>query len=270
MKRLTELIVAERSVIVVILLNTIALTIMGGTEPEMAGVDWPHNILLYQVAAIVDYGCIVYFILEALLKVRKDGWSKYWESGWNRFDFIIVIVSVPALFPVQGVKALKGVLVLRLGRLFRLFRAMRFIPNREHLWLGTKRALKASVGVFFALCIVNVILSIGATVLFGRYAPEFFGDPLISSYSMFRVFSIEGWYELPDFIAANTDNPMIGVLARLYFMGALLAGGFVLVGLMNAVFVDEMTMDNNDQLEGKVDALHEEIRAIRALLESKA
>ena len=38
------------------------------------------------------------------------------------------------------------------------------------------------------------------------------------------------------------------------------------MSLANAVFVDEMTMDNNDALEAKIDNLHEEIRELKRLL----
>ena len=35
------------------------------------------------------------------------------------------------------------------------------------------------------------------------------------------------------------------------------------MSLANAVFIDEMMMDNNKELEDKVDALTDEIRALR-------
>jgi voltage-gated sodium channel len=43
-------------------------------------------------------------------------------------------------------------------------------------------------------------------------------------------------------------------------------GGIFGIGLANAVFVDEMTMDNNQELERKVDELTREIRALRERL----
>jgi voltage-gated sodium channel len=221
---------------------------------------------VYAAARWVDYACVVYFVTEVVLKVRVVGWPSYWSSGWNRFDFIVVLLSSPVLLShFIDVGDLSIVLALRLGRLFRLFRVMRFIPNREHLWAGIKRALRASVGVFLALVVVNVVLSLGATQLFGRYAPEYFGNPAMSSYSLFRVFTVEGWYEIPDYVAANS-HPAIGVLARLYFIIAVLGGGILGLSLANAVFVDEMTIDNNEDVEAKLDTLLEEVRELRKQL----
>lgn len=277
---MVKLIIAERSVVAIIILNTLALSVMAFTDPQLlhasevhaaarGAAGWATSELghaAYEIARWVDYACVIYFILETALKIADQKPRRYWQNGWNRFDFIIVFFSCPVLLsPFFETHELSIVLVLRLGRLFRLFRLMRFIPNREHLYHGVRRALGASVGVFLALCLINVILSLGATQLFGKSAPEYFGNPALSSYSLFRVFTVEGWHEIPETIAARS-HPLIAVLARLYFMGAVLIGGFLGVALANAVFVDEMTMDNNDGLERKVDALTEEIRSLRAEL----
>lgn len=278
-----KLIIAERSVVAIIILNTLALGAMAFTDPDLFQASDVHDAVhgptawaatgwgrtLYAAARWVDYACVIYFIIETLLKVRQDGWRRYWSSAWNRFDFAIVLASAPVLLsPMLETTDLSIVLVLRMGRLFRLFRVMRFIPNREHLYRGVTRALKASIGVFLALVLINVVLSLGATQLFGEIAPEYFGNPALSSYSLFRVFTVEGWHEIPEAIAGKAP-PMLAVLARVYFMGAVLVGGFLGVALANAVFVDEMTMDNNDDLEEKVDALTEEIRALRDEIRAK-
>ena len=261
MKGIRELLISETLVVLIILVNAAALTVMGFTQAN----GYP-NPMLHDSAELVDKACVVYFVLEMALKIGGGGWKDYWAKGWNRFDFIVVWLSVPALLPSTSIIAAFS--IMRLGRLFRLFRLMRFIPNREHLMKGVRRALKASVGVFIGLCLVNFIFSIGATNLFAKHAPEYFGDPAISSYSIFRVFSIEGWYEIPDAIAnAQGATMWDGVMARLYFMTAMLVGGILGVGLANAIFVDEMTMDNTDDMEKKVDTLLEEVRDLKTLLE---
>ncbi len=265
MKRLLDILISERFVVVVILVNAAALTLIGYTDVEQHTRAW-HSDQVFYFARAVDRLCVGFFVLEVLLKVRRHGWRGYWVNGWNRFDFAVTLLSLPSLVPSLGVFA--GVSVFRVGRLFRLFRLMRFIPNRDHLYAGVRRALRASVGIFLALCIVNFVLSIGATFLFADDAPQYFGHPALSSYTLFRVFSVEGWYEIPDAIAQNA-SPLWGGFARLYFMASLLGGGVLGLSLANAIFVDEMTIDNNDDLERKVAALTDEIRLLRERLESK-
>jgi voltage-gated sodium channel len=54
------------------------------------------------------------------------------------------------------------------------------------------------------------------------------------------------------------------VFARIYFVGAVAVGGILGLSLANAVFVDQMTSDNTEPLQVKVDHLTDEIRALRA------
>lgn len=259
MKWLVNVIISERVVVSVILLNTLALFAAGFTE------DGSENqVFLFSV----DYFCVIFFIVEAVLKIRQLTWRGYWSDSWNRFDLTVVVLSLPVLLsPFMDTKAVGVVLVLRLGRLFRLFRLLRFIPNRDHMAVGVKRALRASIGVLLALILVNVILAIGATLLFKRHAPEHFANPFTSCYSIFKVCTVEGWYEIPDEIMEQSveqgNSPMWGVVARIYFIGSVLVMGIIGLSLANAIFIDEMTSDNTHAVEQKVDALHEEIRALR-------
>jgi len=59
---------------------------------------------------------------------------------------------------------------------------------------------------------------------------------------------------------------VMAVLARVYFVMAVIIGGIIGLSLANAVFVDEMTMDNTVKLETKVDKLLDEVRALRTQL----
>jgi len=277
MNRISRLLISERTVIAMIVINTIALAVVAQFETQ-ADYDTVRQLLaegpiVLRIAWCVDYACIVYFLVEMLIKVGEHGFKAYWRNGWNRFDFLVVVISIPVLFrPFVDLPDTGVILTLRLGRLFRLFRVMRFIPNREHLYNGIKRALRASIGVFLAILLLNVILALGATQLFGKLDPEHFGNPIVSSYSIFQVFTVEGWYEIPDTIAKAAEaqgDSHLGILARLYFLGSVTVGGLLGLALANAVFVDEMMVDNNDDLEHKVDTLTEEVRSLRKLLEER-
>jgi voltage-gated sodium channel len=264
MRKLRDVLVSDRVVIPVILLN--AFSLFAGSwlreeNPVCAACIW------------LDWACTVFFVLEAGLKIGREGFAGYWRGGWNRFDFVIIALSLPSLLEPLGLLdtgIFSVFLVLRLGRLFRLFRILRFIPDHAHMMIGIRRALRASVGVFIAIVIVNFVLAIGGSMLFGQHDPEHFGNPVLAIYSTFRIFTVEGWYEIPDAIAAGTDSDLLAVFARLYFVMVVLVGGILGLSLANAVFVDEMTADNTDKLEDKVDALLDEVRALRAELEARA
>ena len=89
---------------------------------------------------------------------------------------------------------------------------------------------------------------------------EAFKDPATSLYTMMQLISIEGWYEIP--LAIQTDMPGASVfLTRLYFVVLLIVGGMFGMSFINAVLVDAMVMDNNDELDSKVDKLNTDLVA---------
>lgn len=248
--------VTERIVTTSILLSTIAMIATGFTTPGSHA---------YYAWLGLDVACVTYFVVEAVLKMRIHGWDGYWSDPWNRFDLVIVAMSLPVLAApfTDDTAAFVGVPVVRMARLFRLFRLLRFIPERARLGAGIVRALRASVGVFLAIALVNFIFAMGAYELFAHKAPALFGDPARASYSMFRIFTIEGWHEIPEAIAAAT-SPGWALFARVYFGVAVLLGGILGLSLGNAVFVDQMIADNNDVVEHDVEALTREIQGLRA------
>lgn len=44
----------------------------------------------YSLLLIIDSLFTLLFLIEALVKIRMHGFSKYWSDGWNRLDFILV------------------------------------------------------------------------------------------------------------------------------------------------------------------------------------
>ncbi|MDJ0840607.1 MAG: ion transporter [Acidobacteriota bacterium] len=247
-----------------IILNGFALFCLGfAKEPGTIVMD-DENLFWVMIWFGVDYLCVVYFLIEAVFKIRLFG-KDYWRDGWNRFDFLVLAVSLPVLVePIFYLGDFRVATLLRLGRLFRLFRLLRIIPDRDRLISGVTRAIRSSIGVFLALFLLIFIISLGSNFLFGSQAPELFGNPLKSFYSTFKVFTIEGWYEIPEAMTKGGDmDPLWTTIVRLFFMAVVLICGILGLSLANAVFVDEMVMDNTESLETKVDHLTQQVKALR-------
>lgn len=246
----------ERNMLIAIVISAIVIFIW--YFPALHGNEW---------LLILDHFFIVLFFLEAVVKIREYGFKKYWDSGWNRFDFLLVVASLPSLLEnVEGMPDASWLLILRLFRLIRLVRFIRFIPHIEELIKGLGRAMKASIFVLMMLFGLNFLLAIFTCHFFGEIAPEFFGDPLISSYSIFQMFTVEGWNEIPAVIVERTNSPIYAGMTRFYFVLVVLFGGIFGMSLANAVFVDEMTMDNNNALEKKIDNLQNQIKELKEMI----
>lgn len=216
----------------------------------------------------LDVIFLLIFVVEAIVKIRVLSWKEYFSSDWNRFDLFIVIFSLPTLLvPFIEIPNTGIIIILRLFRLVRIARLLRFIPNMQHVLLGLGRAIKASVFVLFALVFLVVVFAIITCHFYGELLPDRFGDPLISIYSIFQLFTLEGWNEIPDEVKASGKSGWMLGATRFYFGIIVLLGGVFGMSLANAVFVDEMTMDNNNQLETKIDRLETKIEELKSLLE---
>jgi len=225
---------SDRNMMVAIFINTVIIFAL--YFPSLKG-----DILLTQI----DHFFVFLFLIEAIVKLVVLKPKGYFAHNWNRFDFIIVLLSLPSLFlaflPIPDTSSF---LLLRVFRLARLFRLMRFVPNINMILAGLGRAMKASVFVLLVLLLLNLFIAILGCHFYQQTAPDYFGDPLIASYRQ------------------------VG-LSRFFFMSVVLIGGIFGMSLANAVFVDEMTLDNNKTLEDKVDSLEREIIKLREFLERK-
>jgi voltage-gated sodium channel len=221
---------------------------------------------------LLDDVFIVFFLVEVIVKVNALKFGRYWRDKWNKFDLIVAVGSLPLLFPqLLDLMASKGIdpffiILLRLFRLFRLVKFFWFVPNLAHLLRGLSRAFKASIFVLIILLFFNFILSILTTHLYGEIAPELFDNPLHSFYTIFQLFTLEGWNEIPQTIANATDNKTTIFLTRMYFAFIVLLGGIFGMSLANAIFVDEMTIDNNESIERKLSSMETQIKELKEML----
>lgn len=249
-ERLKDIFSNERIMLYAIVLNTFVMFVGG---------FWPQS-LWFEVA---DALFTLIFLCEALSKISRYGWKGYWQKGWNQFDFVVLLVALPSLASpfIEQTMATNAVLALRSMRLFKSFKMLRFIPNIHKLLKGIRWAFKASLLVFIAFFVFLVIFSILSSTIFGGIAPEYFGNPGISIYSIFRLFSVEGWYELPDAIARKS-SPLWGIFARCYFSVLMFLGGIIGMSLINSIFVDAMAEDNNDEVLDKLKQIEKQLNRL--------
>ena len=253
--RIKNLFLNEKFILGIILLNAIVIFLQ---------VCEINNIWMQ----IIDVACTLFFMIEMGVKHAEYGWKGYWSSTWNRLDGILVILSIPsiiALFIPSDMMDLSFLMVLRVLRMFRFLRVLHFLPNISQIIEGFKLAVHESWAVLFCFLVLIVVFGIINCSLFHNIAPAYFATPLDSIYSVFRICTVEGWYDIPDSIAATT-SPTIGKFVRLYFCLLLIGGGIIGMSFINSIFVDAMAADNNDDVKDKLDELE---RKIDKLLEER-
>lgn len=257
MRQMRQLFLNDNVMLVLVLLNTSIMYIGGFFSGA-------HHLLY------ADSIFTILFLIEALVKIKQYGWEAYWHESWNKFDFVLLLLAMPSLLWLFTNISLSTniVLSLRAFRTFKSFRLFEFVPNIKDLLKGVKLACKASFVVAVGLLVFLLVFSIVTSTLFGDYSPQDFGNPLISTYSTFRLFTIEGWYDLPETIAANS-SPLVGNFARVYFSLLLFCGGIIGMSLINSIFVDAMAMDNNDDIKDELKVINSKLDELNQRLSNK-
>ena len=150
--------VSESFVLFVIFLNACVFLILD-VNPQI-GVEYP---LLYQL----DIVCILFFILEALIKIYSIGLRNYFSDNWNRFDSLIVVSSLPILLePIMPALAsnLTWTPILRMTRVLRLAKFLRL--GRIIRYAGRDGALsQIRIPIYLILLIVTSNFLLGLITL---------------------------------------------------------------------------------------------------------
>ena len=178
------------------------------------------------------------FVIEAALKIAAVAprWRLYFGSGWNLFDFSIVVFS---LIPATGQFAL----VARLVRVLRVLRLVSAVPQLRLIVATLVRSIPSMGHVILLMSIIFYIYAVTGFHLFGRQDGEHWGSLGASLLTLFQMVTLEGWVEVME--AAAKATPW----AWIYFVSFILIGTFVVLNLFIAVVINNLEQSKIEQLE---------------------
>lgn len=197
------------------------------------------------------------FVGEAILKISFYK-KEYFKSGWNMFDFLIIMVSLlPTSWPFQ---------ILRILRVFRLLRLVTIIPSMRKIVVALFSIIPGILSVWGLLMIIFYVYAILSTQLFGSSYPEWFGSLGSSLYTLFQIMTLESW-------SMWIVRPVMEQFpyAWILFISFILIATFVMINLVIAIVVEAMNKITRDDeskntenitkaniyaLEEKIDALY--------------
>ncbi len=190
------------------------------------------------------------FVVELIIRIGAHG-SKPWRfflSGWNVFDFVVVVVC---LIPLGGAYAA----VLRLARVLRVLRLITVVPRLRILVTALLHAIPSIIYVTLLLILLFYVYAVMGTVLFRQNDPVHFGSLQDSMFSLLRTVTLEDWTDIyytqslgsekyppkgieryPDAVA----RPM-PVIAALYFVSFVVVGTMIVLNLFIGVVISSMT-----------------------------
>ena len=221
--------------------------------------DTPFGLLF----EVIDYSITLLFLIEIIYKIyfyKKD----FFKSSTNIFDMMLVLLasfSLISIFTGKNPAEYNYILLLRVFKLFKFIRFGKFIPNFRKLMKDFGRAIKASISLIIGGLIMMIIISTILTYIFQDSYPTLFGNPFESAYTVFRMLTVEGWYEIPDFMAAGIPY-WSSVAIRVFFSLFVFVGGMLGMSFFTSLIVDELASDNNDELIDHVKALENKINEL--------
>ena len=204
---------------------------------------------------ILDHFFVLIFLLEVLLKIFAHGFS-FFSSGWNIFDFAIVLSS---LIPGNGVLS-----CLRVLRIFRTARLFARIKNLRIIVSAMLNSLPHLGWLFMILLIFYYIFAVLSTTLFKEIAPDQFGSLWKSFYSLFSLMTMEGWQDTVD----SVNSPY----ARWVFIPFMLLTSYIFLNLVVGIIVAAMEaiveQDQDSEQQKKIEELSQQLTEIKAMLEN--
>jgi len=165
----------RNGIMVVIIFNAIIL----GLETSDTIMAIAGDLIL-----TLDRFCLIVFIVEILAKLFAHR-LKFFKSGWNVFDFVIVGIAL--------VPAAQSLSVLRALRILRVLRLISATPSLRRVVEGFLTALPGMGSVFMLMSLIFYIGAVMATKLFGDAFPQWFGSLGGSAYSLFQIMTLESW-----------------------------------------------------------------------------
>ncbi|MEM0934649.1 MAG: ion transporter [Pseudomonadota bacterium] len=209
----------------------------------------------------LDTVCLGIFVLELIAKLIVYR-LRFFLSGWNVFDFLIVGISI-----APGAGALT---VLRALRILRVLRVVSVMPALRRVVEGFIRAVPGMGSVFLLMGIVFYIGSVMATKLFGEgclhlaeaaCSPElhaniqdWFGSLGQSAYSLFQIMTLESW-------SMGIVRPVMTVYpqAWLFFVPFIMITTFAVVNLLVGLIVNSMQDAHAEEGNAATDAYRDEV-----------
>jgi len=204
------------------------------------------------VLHVVDAAILWVFVAEIAGKMIGRGF-RFFKSGWNIFDFIIVGI---ALVPSSGALS-----VLRALRILRVLRLLSVVPQMRTVVSALLHAIPGMMSVGALIGLIFYVSSVLTTNIFGASFPDWFGSIGASMYTLFQIMTLESW-------SMGIVRPVMEVYphAWIFFILFILATSFTVLNLFIGIIVDAMQSqhkDENEEHHSDAVMVHEDIASLR-------
>ncbi|MFW6093788.1 MAG: ion transporter [Pseudomonadota bacterium] len=179
---------------------------------------------------VVDSGITLFFLVEILLRFTAcEDRKRFFASGWNVFDTIVVLGS---LVPMQHADA---VLIGRLLRVFRVLRLVSVVPELRHLITALLKAIPRMGYVALLMFLIFYIYGTVGSLFFGGINEALWGDVAISMLTLFRIATFEDWTDV------MYETMAVYPLSWVFYLTFIFLTAFVFLNMMVGIILEVMT-----------------------------
>ena len=205
---------------------------------------------------LIDIFLTIFFAIEIAHTIlfKDKSFSVYFKSNWNKLDFVSVLLSLPSILILfdSEFEILTGFIALRSLRIFKTLRIIEYIPGGKKITNKILSAFKGVTFILFAFVIFTTVISVISVSLFKNIAPLYFNNAFESFYTIFKIFSGDGFSDVVGEIQAHSSEAATA-FAKLYFVLIVFLGTILGLSLVNSIFINEMSTivdevdENNDK-----------------------
>jgi len=211
-------------VIVVILLSAL---LIGAKTHSLS-----ENAMI--VLAAFDIGITIFFVFEIVIRfLASQHKTKFFHSGWNIFDTVIVIGS---LIPAGGT----GVLLARLLRVFRVLRLVSMVPELRLLINALLKAIPRMGYIVLLMFVIFYIYAAVGSMFFHAINEVLWGDVSISMLTLFRVATFEDWTD----VMYETMN--VYPFSWIYYLSFIFLTAFIFLNMMVGTVLEVMSQEHDN------------------------
>ena len=201
------------------------------------------------------------FVAELVIRILAYGRAphRFFRSGWNVFDFVIIA----ALF-VPGVR--ENAALLRILRLLRVARLLKYLPDVQILIRGATRAIRPATGLGVLTGLLVFLYGMIGWTLFADLDPTAWGNIGRSMLSLFSILTLEGW--TTTFALVFEQKPLESVL---FFLSFILLGTFVVLNLLLGIMIgslEEVRQEERIRQGGDTADIEARIQDLREALDA--
>ena len=222
--------------------------------------------LVMRILPILDWSITLFFIVEITVRfIGEPEKRRFFRSGWNIFDTLIVVVSV---IPIEDSEL---ALIGRVVRIFRVLRMVSIIPELRTLLNSLLAAMPQLAYVMLMMFIIFYIYAAVGSTFFAHINERLWGDIAISMLTLFRVMTFEDWTDV------MYETMTVYPLSWTFFLSFIFLSAFAFLNMIIGIVVN--VLEEEHQRQAKEDAaaageptladLQEEIRRLGELVQQR-